>query len=64
MKKILDITPEVELAIEKRRSEDRKEYQSIFASKWVENAFSWAMYFVGGVILAAVIAAASQFIGK
>lgn len=59
-----NITPEVELAIEKRRAEDRKEYQSIFASKWVENAFAWVMYFVGGVIITAVIAAASQFIGK
>lgn len=56
------IPPEIELHIELKRKEDRKEYEGIFSGKWVEKAFVWAMYLIGGIILTAIIVSASQFI--
>lgn len=56
------IPPEIELHIELKRKEDRKEYDNLFSSKWVEKAFIWGLYLVGAIILTAIIVSASQFI--
>lgn len=56
------ISPEIELHIELKRKEDRKEYDSLFSSKWVEKAFIWGLYLVGAIILTAIIVSSSQFI--
>lgn len=56
------IPPEIELHIELKRKEDHKEYDSLFSQKWVERAFIWAIYLIGGIILTAVVVSASKFI--
>jgi len=56
------IPPEIELHIELKRKEDRKQYEGLFSGKWVEKAFIWALYLVGAMILTGVILSAVQFI--
>lgn len=56
------IPPEIELHIELKRKEDRKEYDGLFSSKWVEKAFIWGLYLVGAMILTGVILSAVNFI--
>ena len=57
-----EIDPNIELHIEKTRKEDKQEYRTIFAEKWVEKVITWALYLVGGMILSAIVLSAVQFI--
>lgn len=57
-----EIDPNIELHIEKARKEDKQEYRTIFAEKWVEKVITWALYLVGGMILSAIVLSAVQFI--
>lgn len=56
------ISPDVELHLEKTRKEDRTLYEGLFSGKWVEKAFIWMLYLVGGMIVAAIVISAAPFI--
>lgn len=56
------IPPEIQLHIELKRKEDRKEYEGLFSSKWVEKMAIWSLYLIGAMILTAIILSAVDYI--
>lgn len=56
------IPAEVELYLEREKQAERERNISLFSAKWVEKAFSWALYTIGGMIITGLILSAIQYI--
>lgn len=56
------ISPEIELHIHEKLEAKEKEYEGVFSKKWVEKAFTWTLYGVGAVVIAAVVRAVAPYL--
>ena len=57
----MEIPPEIELHINKAHNTERDRNKTLFSSKWVERAFTWALYTIGAIVVVGIFLSAVSF---